>query len=94
MPGASIGTMNAVMPGVLGDVGVGAGDGDAPGGEVRARRPDLLPVDHPLVAVADRPRREPGEVGAGARLGEELAAELVGAQERPHEAVLLLLGVP
>ena len=43
------------MPAVLGDVPVGAGEEDAPVGEVRVRVPDLLAVDDPLVAVALRP---------------------------------------
>ena len=55
MPGRSIGMMNAVMPWCLGDVGVGAGDQLAPLGELGARAPHLLAVDHPLVAVADSP---------------------------------------
>ena len=34
----------------------------------------------------------PGEVGAGGRLGEELAPDLLGGQHRPEVALLLLLG--
>ena len=65
---------------VLGDVGVGAGDQLAPLGELGARAPHLLAVDDPLVAVADGPAGEAGEVGAGAGLGEQLAAQLLGAR--------------
>ena len=54
MPGRSIGMMNAVMPLVLRDVDVGAGDQLAPLGEQGARAPHLLAVDDPLVAVARR----------------------------------------
>ena len=40
---------------VLRHVGVGAGQQHAEVGDLRARRPHLLAVDDPLVAVADRP---------------------------------------
>ena len=43
------------MPCVLGHVGVGAGHEHRPARLVRLRRPHLLAVDHPLVAVAHRP---------------------------------------
>ena len=55
---------------------------------VAQRGPHLLPVDDPLVAVADGPGREPGEVGAGARLGEQLAPDLLAGEERPQVALL------
>ena len=47
---------------VLGRVGIGAGDEDAEAGELGQRRPDLLAVDHPLVAVAHGPRAQVGQV--------------------------------
>ena len=64
MPGASIGQMKYEMPWCFGA-----------SGSVRAmrmpnferlgeRRPDLLAVDDPLVAVAHRPGAEVGEVAA------------------------------
>ena len=54
-------------------------------------RPHLLPVEHPLVAVAHRPgRRQPARSDPGRRLAEQLAAELVHAHQRPHEALGLL----
>ena len=65
MPGVSIGTRNAVRPTVLRRVGIGPGDEQAPLGELGARAPHLLAVDHPLVAVADGSASERGEVGAG-----------------------------
>ncbi len=55
------------------------------------RRPDLLAVDHPLVAVELRPRRQRGEVGAGAGLAEELAPDLL-AREQCQKVAGLLLG--
>ena len=47
---------------MLGRVGVGAGDEDAEAGELGQRRPDLLAVDDPLVAVAHGPGAEGGQV--------------------------------
>ena len=58
---------------VLGHVGIGAGEQHAEVGPVAARGPHLLAVDDPLVAVELGAGVEPGEVGAGARLAEQLA---------------------
>ena len=91
MPGASIGQMKYDTPRCFGQVGVGAGDEDAEAGVLRAARPDLLPVDDELVAVAHGPGAEVGEVAAAARLGEQLAPELLAGEDRPQVAVLLLL---
>ena len=55
-------------------------------------RPHLLAVDHPLVAVAHGPGGEAGEVGAGAGLAEQLAPDLVAAEHRVEEALLLRVG--
>ena len=76
----------------FGQLGVGAGDEDAEPGVLGAAGPDLLAVDDELVAVADGPGAEVGEVAAAARLGEQLAPELLAAEDRPEVAVLLLLG--
>ena len=67
-------------------VGVGAGDEHAEVGDVGEGVPDLLTVDDPLVAVADRLRGEAGEVGTGARLGEQLAPDLLAGEHRTQEA--------
>ena len=72
---------------VLRHIGVGAGDEDAELGEVGQRGPDLLAVDHVLVAVADRPGAEVGEVGAGAGLAEQLAPDLLAGEQRQQVAV-------
>src|SRR5690349_22060605 len=48
------------------------------------RSPDLLAVDHPLVAVALGATRQRTEVGARAGLREELSAQRVAA-EQPRE---------
>ena len=79
-------------PLVLRDVGIGAGEEHADVGDLRARRPHLLPVDDPLVAVRDRRGGEAGEVGAGARLAEELAPRLAAGDGVADVALLLLVG--
>ena len=77
---------------VLRDVAVGAGDEQPVVGVVRARRPHLLPVDDPLVAVALGARLQAGDVGPGARLREQLAPHRVGAQQRREVLTPLLVG--
>ena len=59
---------------------------------VRARRPHLLAVEHPRVAVADGARLHAREVGTGARFAEQLAPHVVAAQQRRDQRVLLLVG--
>ena len=75
---------------VLGLVRVGAGHEDRPAGHVGHRRPDLLPVDDPLVAVPPSPGGEPGQVGARARLAEQLAPHLFPGPQRAEPAAGLL----
>jgi hypothetical protein len=76
---------------VLRLLGIGAHDERAEPADVRQRRPDLLAVDDPLVAVPDRARRQAGDVGAGARLREQLAPDLLAGEQRAEVALLLLL---
>src|SRR5207302_303900 len=59
---------------------------------MRAGGPDLLAVEHPLVAVANRARLQAGHVRAGAGLAEQLAPHLVGPQHLGDVALLLRLG--
>ena len=66
---------------VLGDVPVGAGDEHPVLGLLAARRPHLLAVDDPLVAVALGPGLQAGEVGAGAGLGVQQAHRHVVEQQ-------------
>ena len=73
---------------------VGAEQEQAPLGQVRGRDPDLLAVDHVVVAVEDGHGAEVGQVVAGVGLGEPLAPVLVGVEDRGEPAVLLLLGAP
>ena len=50
-------------------VGIGAHAEPFVGGALGSAVPDLGPVDHPLVAVADRAGAQAGQVGAGVGLG-------------------------
>ena len=58
-------------------------------GAVRDER--LRAVDHVLVAVADRGRADPGDVGAGARLGDPETADPLTLDPGDEVALLLLL---
>ena len=80
IPGCRMSTMKKVIPRCLGRSWIGAGQQDPHVGVVGARAPHLLAVDHPLVAVALGPGRQAGQVGAGARLAEQLAPHLVAPQ--------------
>ena len=80
-----------LMPWCFGRVGVGASEQHAHVGGLAHRRPHLLAVDDPLVAVLDRLGGETGEVRAGAGLGEQLAPRLLAGDDVAHERVDLLL---
>ena len=73
-------------------VRVGAGQADREVREVRPRGPDLLAAEHPLLAVERGPGGQRREVGARARLAQQLAPLLLVAHERREEAEALLLG--
>ena len=92
MPAAFIGQMKYEMPLCFGDIGIGSGEEDAERCVLRATGPDLLTVDHELVAVAHRTSAEAGEVAAAARFAEQLAPELLAGQHRRQVALLLLVG--
>ena len=79
---------------VLGQVGVGAGDDLADVAVVGARGPHLLAGDDPLVAVALGLGLQAGEVAAGARLAEELAADDVAAVHRLAGSASFASSVP
>ena len=94
MPGASIGQMKYEMPWCFGA-----------SGSVRAmrmpnfamlgqRRPDLLAVDHALVAVAHGAGAEVGQVAAGAGLAEQLAPDLLAAEQRARGSAPSAPAVP
>ena len=80
-----------VRPGVPLRLGVGARDEDAPVGDVRVRRPDLLAVDDEVAVARARRSSAPREVGAGARLGEALAPDLLAGEDVREVALLLLV---
>jgi hypothetical protein len=65
---------------------------DPQGGHVGEAGPDLLARDHPFLAVAFGSGGEPGQVGSGPRLTEELAPDLLGRQQREEISLLLFLG--
>ena len=70
---------------VLGDVPVGAGEQHAVIGVVGARVPHLLAVDDPVVAVTDSGRAQPGEVGTGAGLAEQLGPRDLAGDRRTQD---------
>ena len=61
-------------------------------GDRGVRDPVLLPVQDVGVALAARGRAHRGDVGAGGRLGQPEAGELLAARLRHEVALLLLLG--
>jgi hypothetical protein len=73
-------------------LGRGAAEDLADAGEMRPRGPHLLPGDPPAVALAHRAGGDRCEVGAGVRLGEELAGDEIAAVQRGEKAATLLLG--
>ena len=82
------------MPSCLGASGFGAGHEDAPVAVAPAAAPHLLAVDDEAVAVALGPRGQPAEVAARARLAEQLAPHVLGAQRRARGACACCSGVP
>ena len=72
-------------------IGVGAGDEDRVARPMRSGCPHLLPVDDPAVAVAHGLRAQAGEVGPGAGFAEQLAPDVLAAQD-PGEVAVDLLG--
>ena len=80
--------------GVLGGVGIGAGEQEAVVGVVTLGRPHLLAVDDPLIAVEHGRRLDRREVGAGIRLREPLAPPRLSLQDAREELLLLLFAPP
>ena len=95
-PWARMSTAKAVMPACLRTVGVGAGQAQAPVGELGVGGPHLLAVERPAadpVALgADGPGRERSQVAAGVGLAEQLAEEHVGRQDGGQPTRPLLVG--
>src|SRR4029450_2412209 len=79
------------QPLVLRDVGVRSYKQEAPVGYVGVAGPDLVTVDHVLVAVARRRGAQRGQVGPGVGLAEALAPTLAAADQPRQEALLAQL---
>ena len=75
-------------PLVLGHVGIGAGQHDAPLGDVGVAGPDLVTVDDVLVAVERGGGAQRREVGAGVGFAEALAPTVTAVDQPGQEAVL------
>ncbi len=78
---------------VFGHIRIGAGQQQTPARLVRQAGPHLLPVDHPVVAVAHRAGGQPRQVRSGTGLGEQLAPDVLGGGQRPQPLPLDLLGL-
>src|SRR5258708_1349788 len=87
MPGDCMSTTGYEIP-----LGVGARQGAPPPGELGIARPHLLTLQHPAALGGDGPGRERRQIGAGSGLAEELAPDLLGAQDARDPARLLLVG--
>ena len=77
---------------VLGHVGIGAHQHQAPVGVLGPAGPHLLAVDQVVVVEQLGPGPQRGQVGAGARLAEPLTPADVAVQQGGQEPLLLLLG--
>ncbi len=74
-------------------LGVGLGEHEHDVGDRRVGDEPLVPVDHPLVAVAGRGGADDGRVGTGEeRLGERERARDLTAEVRPEPPFLLRVG--
>ena len=73
---------------MLRHVRVGAREQEAPVGDVGVAGPDLVSVDHVVVAVARRGGAQRREVGPGIGLAEALAPALAAADQAGQEALL------
>ena len=93
MPGVSMSRTSQLMPLCFG-VGVGAHEQLGPLGDLGERRPDLLPADDVVVAVADRAGAQRRQVGPGRRLAEALAPHLLALEDVRQVARLLLVACP
>ena len=79
---------------MLRHVGVGAGNDDAPVAIMRAGGPDLLAIDHPVIAILYRAGPQRAEIGPAGRFGEQLAPEFLRLQRRRGKAVALFRRAP
>ena len=77
---------------MLGDLRIGAHIQLTPIGAMPQRSPDLLAVDHVVVAVQHRPGAQRGKVRACFRLRHALAPDVVGAHHAGKQLALLGIG--
>src|SRR4029077_17405661 len=70
---------------------IGATEDEDPGGPGTEGGPDLLPVQHEVIAVEEGAGLERGQIAAGARLAEPLAPDLVTREHGRNEAPALRL---
>ena len=83
------------QPAVLGRILIGPHGQPAIVGIAREARPELLPVDDVVVAIAIGPRLQRGEVGPRARLAvADAEMNLAGEDLRQEELLLLFAAVP
>src|SRR4029450_10575466 len=75
--------------GVLGLVGIGAGDEHRQVGDLAPGGPHLLAVHNPLLAVLFGTALQPGEIGPGAGLAEQLAPAALPGDDVAEVALLL-----
>src|SRR6185312_7191342 len=73
---------------------IGADDQETVVGIMRARSPDLLAVDDPVVALLLGAAAQARNVGAGRRFGEQLAPDLLAGSELRQIAALGVLAAP
>ena len=90
MPGVFMSTMKQEMPSCFGLSGSVRARQMPQCASFARRRPHLLAVEQPAAVDARRARRQRREVGAGARLAEQLAPDDLAAQRRQDPPVLLL----
>ena len=83
-----IGTAKAESPLCFGTSGSVRASRKTPVGDVGVAGPDLVPVDHVLVAVALRGGAQRRQVGPGVGLAEALAPALAAADQAGQEALL------
>ncbi len=76
---------------VLRSLGVGPGEKEAPLRVVGPRRPHLLAVDDPLVAVGHSGGAQRRQVGSGSRFREQLAPDLLAGEQRWKEPASLFI---
>ena len=89
MPGKVMSTIRQEMPLCFGRVGVRAHIQLTPVGPLPERGPDLLSVDHEVIAVADRAGAQRGEVGARFGFRHSLAPDIVGAHHAGEKGAIL-----